>query len=374
MTTWIRGTAAAAAATVVACTSTSQPVRGPAPEAARAPNEPTRPMAGAAAAVTLRLRITLPTAPEAVVWSPDGARLVIGDDRGAVQIWDASTGLPVHDLGRFPARVTAIAVSEARVAVAGSKALRVWAAATGALEREWQDHEELTLDLRFVGEALLAVDLRNMLLRWDLRGGQARKLEVPTLHALALAIEPNGAGLAIGGYGTVELIDVPGGARRFKLEMPNCSTTPKDLLCAEWREVEIEEFPSEAGESRMTYKAMQPNWYVSGLAFSADGTRLALGRADGIAVVIDVATGKPIARFDAGHGERAAVALTADGETLAIGDHDGYVAVWDLASRREIRVVHEPDQSVGSLAFSADDTALAAGGPGASVTIWNLGR
>ncbi|MBA3545439.1 MAG: hypothetical protein H0T76_03050 [Nannocystis sp.] len=365
------------AATLVACTSTSQQTApGPVPEvaAARAPIEPTGPMPGVKTPVALRLRIKLPTAPEVVAWAPGGARLVVGDDRGALQILDARTGLPVHDLGRFPMRVTGLAVSETRVAAAGSTDLRIWSAATGALERERHDHKELMPDLRFVGEELLAVDLRNMLLRWDLRGGQAVKIEVPTLHALALAIEPNGAGLAIGGYGNVELIDVPGGARRFKLEMPNCSTAPKDLLCAVWREVEIEEFPSEDDDTRMTYKAMKPNWQVSDLAFSADGTRLALGRSDGIAVVIDVATGKPIARFDAGHGKRAVVALTADGGTLAMGDGDGYLAVWDLSSRREIRVVYEPYQIVGCLAFSADDTALAAGGPGASVTIWDLGR
>ena len=374
------------AAMLVACTSTSQHAApGPARQvdAEVAPSEPvvtaervrsaSPVQSGAVKAVTLRLRVPLASWPGALGWSPDGARLVVGDDRGAAQIQDARTGVLVHDLGQFPARVTAIAVSEARVAVAGSKDLRVWAAATGAIERELQLHEDLILDLRLAGEDLLAVDLRNALRRWDLRSGGAATIAVPTLHAISLAIAPNGGALALGGYGSVEIVAVPSGTRRFKLEMPNCSTAPDDLLCAAWREVEITEFPLEGGGTS-SYKTRSPNWQVTDLAFSADGARLALGRADGVAVVIDAATGEAIARFAAGVDKHAAVALTAGGETLAIGDRDGAIAVWDLASRRELRVTHEPGQIVGSLAFSPDGAALAAGGPGQSVTIWDLQR
>ena len=376
------------AAMLVACTSTSQHAApGPARQvdAEVAPSEPvvtaervrsaSPVQSGAVKAVTLRLRVPLASWPGALGWSPDGARLVVGDDRGAAQIQDARTGVLVHDLGQFPARVTAIAVSEARVAVAGSKDLRVWAAATGAIERELQLHEDLILDLRLAGEDLLAVDLRNALRRWDLRSGGAATIAVPTLHAISLAIAPNGGALAMGGYGSVELIDVPAGTPRFKRMMSDCRKAPTDLLCVAWREVEIREFPLE-GEtaSSSTYKTMSPNWHVTDLAFSADGTRLALGRSDGVAVVLDAATGEALARFAGGVDKHAAVALTAGGETLAIGDRDGAIAVWDLASRRELRVTHEPGQIVGSLAFSPDDTALAAGGPGQSVTIWDLVR
>jgi len=328
---------------------------------------------GIVTAATLRVRIPLASWPEALAWAPDGARLVVSDSGGAAQIRDARTGAVVHELGGFTGRITAIAASEARVAVADAKLVRVWAAATGALERELKGHEDLLLDLGFVGDALLAVDLRDALRRWDVRGGKATTIAVPTLHAISLAIAPDGGALAIGGYGNVELIDVPGGSRRFKLEMPRCSAGAKDLLCAEWREVEMTEFPID-GEGGGSYKTTGPDWLVTDLAFSADGTRLALGRTDGIAVVVDVARGEPIARFAAGEGKHAAVALTADGATLALGDRDGWIALWDVAARRELRVTHEPGHIVGSLAFSPDDTALAAGGPGQVVTIWDLER
>lgn len=377
---WTRTTTVAL--TIVACTSTSQrgaPGLAPQVDAEAAPGAPVQAVGPvqrtAVTGATLRLRVPLASWPGALAWTPDGARLVVGDDRGAAQIRDATTGMVVHELGQSSARVTAVAASEGRVAVAGSKELRVWAATTGALERELRLHEDLILDLRFVGEALLAVDLRDALRRWDLRGGGAVTTAVPTLHVHSLAIAPNGGALAMGGYGSVELIDVPAGTPRFKRMMSDCRKAPTDLLCVAWREVEIREFPLE-GEtaSSSTYKTMSPNWHVTDLAFSADGTRLALGRSDGVAVVLDAATGEALARFAGGVDKHAAVALTAGGETLAIGDRDGSIAVWDVASRRELRVTHEPGQIVGSLAFSPDDTALAAGGPGQSVTIWDLVR
>lgn len=373
---WIRGIAAAAM--LAACTSpplAASPEPAQAVATARAPIEPTSPTPGVITSATLRLRITLPAWPDALAWTPDGARLVVGDDQGVAQIWDARTGQRVRELGRFSQRVTAIAASKAHVAATGAAEVRVWAAATGALEREWHDNGDLVSDLQFAGEALLAVDLRDTLLRGDLRSGRAVKVAVPTLHRLALAIEPGGAGLALGGYGALELIDVAGGARRFKLEMPDCRTAPADLLCAEWREHEITEFPVRENErGPHTYKTTGPDSAVTGLAFSADGARLALGRADGVVAVIDVATGEPIARFDTGDRKHPSVGLTVDGRALAVGDRDGRISVWDLASRRELRVVDEPGHIVSSVAFSGDAMALAAGGPGQSVTVWDLGR
>ncbi len=341
--------------------------------AAKVPIAPSGPLPGAGTVVALRLRIPLPRPPETLAWSPGGTRIVVGDDRGAAQIRDARTGTVVHDLGQLPTRVTAIAISEAHVAVAGSKLLRVWAATTGALERELPGQEGPVLDLRLVGEVLHAVDHGNTLRRWDLRSGRAETISVPTIHERSLALAPDGGALALGGYGTVEVLDLPGAARRFKLEMPNCSKAPEDLLCAESREVEIHEHPI-GSETPIPYTMYLPDWHVTDLAFSADGARMVLGRSDGVAVVIDAATGEPLARFAAGVGQDAAVALTSDGSTLAIGDHDGLIAVWDVASRRELRAVYEPYQAVGCLAFSRDDTSLAAGGPGQSVTIWDLDR
>lgn len=331
---------------------------------------------GAVKAASLRARLPHTTWLGEVAWSPDGGRLATGDDEGALRIWDARNGKLALELGKHERRITALAHAPggARLAVAGMTDLRIWDTTTGAVVHRLPGHGDIIIDLRCVGDELYAVDLRNELRRWDLRSGRRiATIEVPTIHSLSLAIAPGGRALALGGYGDIELIELPGRKSRFKLEMPRCDQQPEDLLCARWKVRDVEEFGYEGG-SPSRHKESGPQWYVQDLAFSGDGGLLLAGRADGVAILIDTASGKPLARFAIGDDDHAAVALTPDGATAALANRDGLVTLWDVASRSELRVTHEPGAIVAGLAFSPDATALAVAGPGPAVTIWELGR
>lgn len=324
----------------------------------------------------LRHRLTHTTWLGELAWSPDGARLATGDDDGNVRIWDARTGQPVIDLGKHERRTTALAYAPGGelLAVAASIDLRVWDPATGAEVRRLPGHGDLIIHLRFVAGELHAVDLRNSLRRWDPRTGkQLADLEVPTIHELSLAIAPGGTALAMGGYGDIELIDLPAKTTRFKHDMPRCDKHSKDLLCARWKTRRMEEFGDE-GMPPSSYEDNSPNWFIQDLAFSADGALLLAGRADGVALLFDARDGKPLARFTVGDDDHAFVALSPDGATVAAANHDGLLIIWDVASKRELQVIHEPHAHISGLAFAPDASALAAAGPGPAVTIWDLVR
>ncbi len=327
-------------------------------------------------AASLRFRLPHPTGLGEVAWAPDGGYLATGDDEGAVRIWDARTGQLVRELARHERRISALAYAGngEQLAVAGLTDLRLWDPRSGALQRRLSGHEDIICDLRFVGDVLHAVDLRNALRRWDVASGrELAVLDVPTIHSLSLAIAPGATALALGGYGELELLELPGRSSRFKLSMPRCDQHPDDLLCARWKSRQFEEFGHEGGEPS-SYKQDSPQWYVQDLAFSADGALLLAGRADGVAILIDVVAGKPLARFVIGDDDAAAVALSPEGATVALANRDGVVALWDVAARRELPVTHEAGLMVAGLAFSPDATALAAAGPGPVVTIWDLAR
>jgi WD40 repeat protein len=102
---------------------------------------------------------------------------------------------------------------------------------------------------------------------------------------------------------------------------------------------------------------------VSALAFSPDGTKLAVGGGvlyHGHVALLDAATGKLLwIRRDIGPQEQVSLAFSPDGKTLGAGSLGGPVALLDAGTgevRRRLAA-----KGVESVAFSSDGKVLAAG-------------
>jgi WD40 repeat protein len=110
--------------------------------------------------------------------------------------------------------------------------------------------------------------------------------------------------------------------------------------------------------------------YVTWLAFSPDGTRLASGSADNTVKLWDVATGTQLLSLE-GHVERVnAGAFSPDGRTLATADHGEVVRLWDGGRGREVFTLRG-GVALG-LAFSPDGKYLAAtAGSGDRTLLWD---
>jgi WD40 repeat protein len=110
--------------------------------------------------------------------------------------------------------------------------------------------------------------------------------------------------------------------------------------------------------------------YVTWLAFSPDGTRLASGSADNTVKLWDVATGTQLLSLE-GHVERVnAGAFSPDGLTLATADQGRVVRLWDGVGGREVFTLHG-GVALG-LAFSPDGKHLAAtAGSGDRTVLWD---
>jgi WD40 repeat protein len=105
--------------------------------------------------------------------------------------------------------------------------------------------------------------------------------------------------------------------------------------------------------------------------FSRDGRWLAAGGTDGAVAVWDLSGGGPPAVFHE-HRGTVRVAISADGGTIASAGEDGTVRIRDRAGRRG-SVVHRVGSSAFSVAFAPDGRTLAAGGDG-KIWVWDLGR
>jgi WD40 repeat protein len=132
------------------------------------------------------------------------------------------------------------------------------------------------------------------------------------------------------------------------------------------------------GKARRTFGAGMSE--LAGVAFSADGKKLAVGGGElyhgGIAVCA-VETGKvEWAKGDIATTSSVQVAFSPDGKTLATtGDagtrKDPVVKLWDAASGEVRRELKGHRGGVGPVAFAPDGKTLATGGTDGSVILWD---
>jgi WD40 repeat protein len=90
--------------------------------------------------------------------------------------------------------------------------------------------------------------------------------------------------------------------------------------------------------------------WVTSVAFSADGGRLASGSEDNTVKVWDAATGACMQTLEGHDGFMTSVAFSADGGRLASGSEDNTVKVWDAATGACVQTL-EVGRAIAHLSF-----------------------
>ncbi len=108
------------------------------------------------------------------------------------------------------------------------------------------------------------------------------------------------------------------------------------------------------------------------VAFSPNGSTLALSSAGGTVWLWDVASRQPLGEPLSGdEGWMWSVAFSPDGTTLASGSDDGTVRLWDIASRQPLAALPIRGNRVNSVTFSPDGTTLVSGGED-GIWLWDV--
>jgi serine/threonine protein kinase len=120
---------------------------------------------------------------------------------------------------------------------------------------------------------------------------------------------------------------------------------------------------------------------VNSIAFSPNGTTLAVGDQDKNAYLWDLTTRRIVATLTSPVGSYAvsSVAFSPDGKTLAAGDNDGSTFLWDVATGQLAATLSDPasasgagSEGVNAVAFSPNGKLLAAADGDDSVYLWNV--
>jgi WD40 repeat protein len=133
----------------------------------------------------------------------------------------------------------------------------------------------------------------------------------------------------------------------------------------------------DVGTKKELFRAtVSPGGYqISACAFSADGTLLAAGCADGPVDLWDLKTGRRRATLLGRTGQGLCVAFSPDGQTVAAAATDGTVERWATADGKRLGLteppVEPPKLKVTGLAFADNTRVVAWGAVGSVAVAWD---
>jgi len=327
-------------------------------------------------------RRTLPFQSLCLAFSPDGAFLVSGDDKGTLKMWNADGTREVRSIKAHGGRINGLAFSRGGDVLATASAdgtVKLWETATGreirsillikGIFKENKYGLALSPDGKRLATASDAITI------WDTSNGkEIRTLKGHSGLIPTLAFGPDSDRLVSASFdGTAAVWDLTTGQKIQTCEhrgvtMDAVAVSPDGrLFVSGSRDGVLKSWDIKTGKESIPFKGHLNK--INRLVFSPDGERLASTSDDTTVKLWDVATGSEIQTFR-GHASAVNdVAFSASQNIIASGAWDNTVRLWDAASRQEPRSLNHQGAVIG-VAFSRDGKWLAAGS-GRFISVWD---
>ncbi len=112
--------------------------------------------------------------------------------------------------------------------------------------------------------------------------------------------------------------------------------------------------------------------WVTGVAFSPDGTQLATSSADHIVRIFDVQSAKVIANLIGHKSQVLSVAFSPDGLLIASGGLDRTVRLWDAKTHKALATLSGHTGAVLDVTFSPDGKMVASASADGTARLWDV--
>jgi WD40 repeat protein len=348
---------------------------------------------------------------DAIALSPEGRLLAAATDSGGLAIWDVGGLSPVTELRGGGKEVCSIAFDRTeRTVAAGSRAgvIRVWDIAASREVAVLRGHAGAIRGLAFAGDGrrLVSASGDGSVRLWDTSSAQSATVrledgkqivsvayspdgaviatgsldrssqlwDAATLEQVAvfpeggrcMAFTPDGSGFAAGSSSAaapgVTIYDVESRLPRTRLLRVKAPVSMMrfggqgDLMTVH-SDGSIRVWNPSTGESRVEMSfpanvvgALTP----AAVAWSPDGTRIAMGEPGGLVRVWDAVSGSELPSLRGHKAWVIAVHFNGDGSRLLSSALDGTARLWDMASSRDVAVLDRCGPAM--IAFAGGDT------------------